>query len=174
VYHKDVFIEQLVTRKMDVKNALIRGCIALGVFVVPLLMMYVDFLAPYSLYALLILAYFGYRLFKLQSIEYEYIVTNGDLDVDIIRGKSKRKRLLSVSAQSFEAFGKVNQDNARHYTGPGIESMVDAASSNYADGRYFAAYRSKEGKRTVLFIEPNEKVLGALLPHVQRTAKLEK
>ena len=174
MYHKDVFIEQLVTRKMDIPNVLIRGGIVLGVILIPYLMMYVEILAPFSIFVLLGLLYFGYKLFKLQSIEFEYIVTNGVLDIDIIRGKSRRKRRLSVSAGDFEMFGPVKEGYQRHYAGPSIAGKIDAASTSYTPGRYFAIFNSKDKKRTVLFFEPNEKVLEALTSHIQRTAMLER
>ena len=49
-----------------------------------------------------------YYIITLRNIEYEYAVTNGDLDIDIIINQSKRKRLFSASCKEFEAVARVD------------------------------------------------------------------
>ena len=39
------------------------------------------------------------------SYEYEYILTNDDLDIDKITGKRKRKRLITLKMNTVEEFG---------------------------------------------------------------------
>lgn len=38
------------------------------------------------------------------NIEYEYILTNNDLDIDKVIGKRKRKRMISLDVSTAEAF----------------------------------------------------------------------
>ena len=40
------------------------------------------------------------------NVEFEYVLTNGDIDVDKIIAQRKRKRLVSVKCSSFEELGK--------------------------------------------------------------------
>lgn len=40
--------------------------------------------------------YGGYILITNMSVEYEYIVTNGEMDIDKIIAKRRRKRLITV------------------------------------------------------------------------------
>ena len=62
---------------------------------------------PLSLLLVGLVFYGGYYLMTGIDTEYEYILTNGDLDIDKITGKRKRKRLLSTKIGHFTAFGKL-------------------------------------------------------------------
>ena len=62
--------------------------------------------------AFLLLAGMGYGLWWLLTslnIEYEYSVTNGDIDIDQITAKRKRKRIVSVSGAKIESLEPFNQ-----------------------------------------------------------------
>ena len=54
------------------------------------------------------------KFIRLQNIEYEYIVTNGELDVDKIMGRSKRKRLVTADARNFEVFAPMEPEYEKH------------------------------------------------------------
>lgn len=45
------------------------------------------------------------------SVEYEYIVTNGEMDIDKIIAKRRRKRLITVNARTFERFGPFKESD---------------------------------------------------------------
>lgn len=76
--------------------------------------------------------YGAYWLISGMSIEYEYILTNGEIDVDKIIAQRKRKRLVTVSAKTFEAFGpyKPEEHVNRNY-----DSRILACESETSDGQ---------------------------------------
>ena len=88
----DSFKEQLVTRRPD-NTVFIKRT---GIFIAALLIAVLLFIFLNVLSIVLIaLLFFGaYYLIKSFDVEYEYICTNGDLDIDKIAAKSRRKRLM--------------------------------------------------------------------------------
>lgn len=99
----------------------------------------------------------GYGTFNtIQSsyIEYEYAFTNGELDVDKIIAKKKRKALISIEVNKFTAFGKYSDD---------IEEpeniTVVMSSDNIASHEYYADFQHEDYGLTRLVFAPNEKIL---------------
>lgn len=99
----------------------------------------------------------GYGVFNtIQSsyIEYEYTFTNGELDVDKIIAKKKRKSLISVEVNKFTAFGKYSDDIDEP------ENMtVVMSSDNIAFHEYYADFQHEDYGLTRLVFAPNEKIL---------------
>ena len=67
---------------------------------------------PFILIVTCAVLYGAYFLITNQSVEYEYAVTNDEMDVDKIIAKRKRVHLITVSTKTFEAFGPVSEDLA--------------------------------------------------------------
>ena len=87
-------------------------------------------------------------------IEYEYAFTNGELDVDKIIAKKKRKALVSVEVNKFTDFGKYNDDIEEP------ENMtVVMSSDNIASHEYYADFQHEDYGLTRLVFAPNEKIL---------------
>lgn len=96
----DRFSEQLVPKASTGKDMFLRGLLvaaallligALGFFAIPFGLLLIFLLLAGSVIWGLV------WLLQGTFVEYEYIVTNDDLDIDKIVGKRKRKRLITVS-----------------------------------------------------------------------------
>ena len=99
----DRFSEQLVTKQSTGKDMFLRGLYLAAALL--LVAAFVFFLGAFGLWILVIAlsaAVVWGLVWLIQGtfIEYEYIVTNDDLDIDKIIGKRKRKRLITVSLRS--------------------------------------------------------------------------
>ena len=156
----DVFIEQIVKRKLDVRQVMVRLSIILGGLVLSVAAL-LFFSAAFPI-VLAVSCYFGYLFVKRQSWEYEYAVTNGELDVDRIMGRNARKRVVTVSCGAFDVFYPMNKDYADEYNSKTIRKVIDAASSANAPGRWFAIFQGKDNLRTMLVFEPDERMLDAI------------
>ncbi len=122
-------------------------------------------LFPISLFIIVGIFYGAYYLMTGVDAEYEYILTNGDLDIDKIIGKRKRKRLVSASIDTFTAFGKLSE--AGDFSG----TTVLAAGSSGED--YYADFVHKtEGNVRIIFT-PNEKVLDGMELFLPRQLRVE-
>lgn len=80
------------------------------------------------------------------SIEYEYIVTNDDLDIDKIIGKRKRKRLVTVSLKTVQEIAEYRKD-----TTIDADVTVMAHDETGTDMWYLCADTDKYGKLAVIF-----------------------
>ncbi len=89
--------------------------------------------------------------------EYEYCVTNGDIDIDRIRGKRRRLRLVSVRGDKIESLAPYTAacDLSR------FNRVVKCTAGDAADLWYFT-YHSKKNGHTVVVFQPSTRVLTAL------------
>lgn len=102
----DTFIEQLVKKQSTGIDILKKVGIGLGAAVICVVAA-PFILSQFGSFAMLLCAaaiWFAVRLISAQNVEYEYIVTNGELDVDKIMAKRTRKRLITVKFSTFKTF----------------------------------------------------------------------
>ncbi len=156
----DVFVEQLVTRNMKksefiLKMVLFAFC---GLFSGILLLLALSSPIMLPLYVLIIagVIFLAYYLGGKLNIEFEYCLTNGLFDVDVITNKKSRKRIASFECKSVEDFGKYDA-NAQY----GYSKQIMVANAD-AEQLYYFIYSSKENGKVLLIFEPNEKMLKGL------------
>ena len=95
----DIFCEFLVThKKSSTENIKSILAILAGILVTIAVLLIIPQLLILVVIAWALVVYFV----KLQSFEYEYSFTTGDLDIDKISGNSRRKRVYSISLTEAE------------------------------------------------------------------------
>jgi hypothetical protein len=157
----DIFIEQLVVRKSDSKDSLLKLCIFMGMAVLCAFFITVAFFFAGMFQYVVTLAFaaiggviwLGVYLIKGMNREYEYILTNHELDIDKITGKRKRKRMMSVNlngAQVLELY-KEELDLQADVT-------VCAHDNTFVNMWYLFIKSDSHGKIVVLF-SPNDSFL---------------
>ncbi len=176
----DIFVEQIVKKEPTGKDLAVRIAVIAGMILLIAVSLFV-FLFVFPLLGLALLAgtiFGGWYLITGTDCEYEYIVTNGEMDIDKIIAKRKRVRLMTAKASSFEAFGEY--ENA-----PEAESGVTTV---YAAGRnetpdengsisplktYYADLKHPSAGAVRLIFTPEQKVIDALSPFFPRQLKIE-
>lgn len=99
----DFYTEQLIKKQADSKDTLKKvGLIALTVVSVLLV-----FVIPVGIILPVVMIVIDVLMFRNLNVEYEYVFVNGDLDIDKIMNKARRKRMFSVDADQMEASGTV-------------------------------------------------------------------
>lgn len=169
----DVFIEHMVKKLPTAQSEGRKLLIVLGGIVLVLLPFIVSFLGinilMISPVVLVGVIWGGRTLLRRESIEFEYIVTNDDLDVDKIMAKSSRKRLISIDCHRFDILAPIDKLTPEYQNVP---RTVDASSSIKNPARWFAVFQAKDGVRTLLIFEPNEKMIETFrryIPQKMRT-----
>lgn len=110
--------------------------------------------------------FLGFYILTCFSIEYEYIITNGEIDVDKIIARRKRKRILSTNVKNFSDFGKFDASKANSNS----YKLINA-DDGIAENLYYADFKhSKFGQARLLF-SPNEKALANIKPYLPRNLK---
>jgi hypothetical protein len=122
----DIFHEQIVKKQ----NSGLRLLAMIGViagFSLALIaaFIFLSFIFPMSMLIMAGLLYLGWYVVTGFNIEYEYILTNDELDIDKIIAKRKRKRLISIKMASVSEFAKLSNDNAD----AGNRTLVDCAGN---------------------------------------------
>jgi len=165
----DIFNEQLVERKQNMTDNLKKITILAG----GVLFLAVAFLIPglrSLIYVILIGIIFAMViLLRRFNVEYEYIFTNGELDIDRITNKSKRKRVLSVHVDNFSIMVPISNKDY----GKDVEkySKLYDVSSGILQENTYAAIFDKDSKKNKLIFEPNEKMFDAIRAYIPRKIK---
>jgi len=154
----DLFMEKIIVRRKTGQDYLkIAGLLVGGFVVLTAIMLfggYFSFLVPILLVGL------GYGLWYMLSgmnREYEYIVTNGDLDIDMIIARRKRKRVFSGKAKDFELMAKVGSDDYKDAQ-KGNRTLLDCSSYIQAPDNWFILAEYK-GQRLMVIFAPEERML---------------
>jgi len=165
----DVFVEHMIKQQTTVRQYCIRGAAIVGVLVVSVLTLLILYtLLPLTVF----LAVWGARaVFRATSYEFEYIVTNGELDVDRIMGRRSRKRVLTVNCKDFEILAPVKPEYTEPYNTQPFARRINAAGSPKSQARYFAVFKDRDGANTLLIFEPDERMLKAFRVYIPRKIK---
>ena len=99
------------------------------------------------------------------SIEYEYIFTNGQLDIDVIKGKLKRKSLLSFPVRNIEYMAPYNGTNQSN------RKEIDIIHDEKRRGKYYADF-TQSGVEYRLLFQPPEKILENIKKYNPRNVNL--
>lgn len=163
----DTFIEQIVQKKKGAKEwATILGVILLGLVLLLVIWLFVPFLA---LFALMGVGFGAWWLITNQNNEFEYCVTNGDIDVDQIIARRKRKRLVSVAGRKVESL--LPYDAAKPQTG--YQRVVMVAPSLMESGLWSFTYHSKKNGHTLVIFQPDQRVLQALYSGLPKLVRMD-
>jgi len=155
----DVFKEQIVKRQPTSTDTFKRVGLILLTIVVALiaLSLPVPMIGPFIAAG----AVFGAWYFlSFLRVEYEYTFTAGELDIDAIYNRSRRKRVFSGRVSDFEIMAHV--EDKMHTSALQNAQVQKDYSSGVVGAETYAFMINYENKRTKIIIEPNEVMLKAL------------
>ena len=165
----DVFIEYMVKKQGTLGELLLKILYAvLAIAILAAAILFGGLLGPFSMIATLLglgAVYGAYYLITSMNVEYEYILTNGEMDVDKIIAKRRRKRITTVNARKFEEFGAYR---AEAHAGRDYVSRIYACESPDAPNNYYAVFTHATMGKTLLVFTPNDRVLDGLRTYIPR------
>ncbi len=153
----DYFAEYIVKRKKDFKDFLIILVLIIAAIVlsaVGFMFLSVPFIGQFILAGVAGVIWAAYILITSRNIEFEYIVTNGELDVDRIIARRKRKRLLAISSKEIELIAPMSDRS-----GDNITNVIDASRNTKNDDTLCYLISVKDGVKTKLIFNPSVKML---------------
>lgn len=161
----DIFVEQIIKKRFGPQDyAVICAVVLAAVLVVVLSIVFL----PVLTVLVLVGACFGaYYVITSRSLEFEYSVTNGDITIDSIIYRRKRKRVISVDAHTIETMGLYKPED---HSGKSYQTRIFASTAYDGSDNgswYFTARHPKKGFVLVVF-NPEEKVLNAIKPFLPR------
>ena len=155
----DAFIEKIVHKKKTPKDRAFSFGIILAAFLVSFVLLFLlaEYIAQFAFLLSVGVIYLGFRLQSRTNLEFEYLVTNGSLDIDKIISQRKRVRIFSSDCREFEAVGRVKSKNYGPHVTNGAEQIF-AGTGMDSESLFFVTLPYK-GKKTVLFFEPDQRML---------------
>lgn len=160
----DVFLEQLVKKKntgMDIFKKVLIMLAGILLCLVALNFVFSQFFGPIALLVAVGAIYFAWFFITALNLEFEYIYTNGEIDVDKIMAKRKRKRLTTVKISAFEEFDKFNMERFRSQQ---YDVTLNASSSMSDPDTRYAVYHNRDNKKCILIFNPDDR----LLPEIEK------
>lgn len=167
--YNDVFKEQLIKRQGNKTDILKKiGLVLLGIL---LIIVSYPITSKFKLTILVVagVIWAEYILINRFNVEYEYIFTNGDLDIDKIMNRSKRKRILTIDVRQFVVMAQFTNPEYKSLIG-NIDTTLDYGSGVLSETTYGAVYE-KEGKRVLLLFEPNQVLFEAIKIYIPKKIK---
>lgn len=123
-------------------------------------------LLPYRMGGVALLAlcgavYGAHMLSSRRNKEFEYIMTDDNIDIDVVMNKERRKRLISFSVKEAEIIAPTDDERHRAQMNAEFAKKTDALSGRRDADTYFAIV-DKNGERTLVLFEPTYAMLTSL------------
>jgi len=161
----DYFAEQMIKRKKGGKEKAIAAVIILACLALTACVLFAGYFLNEFLRMVIFLVaaaawFFGIRLIQKQNVEYEYVFTNGELEIDVIYARSARKPLTSVRVADITFCARMDDEryDDRYANVPKNLHVVYAGSNTLGAKVYYADYLFN-AEHTRLLFEPNDKIL---------------
>lgn len=147
------YIEQMIKQKTTMPTMVKRAAISL-LILLGILLCWISVAAFPLFLGLVALAVW---LLKRTSLEYEYIYYAGDIDIDKIMGRQKRKRVLSTNIKDLEVLAPTGSVELQRYR----DLKVLDCSTNTENPTYEMVVMIK-GQKTRVKFEPKEQIVDGM------------
>jgi hypothetical protein len=155
----DVFKEQLIKAEQTTKDKILRGLVIAATVLISLVALALGgaFVGPLIILAVIWGCIYVQAMFKK---EYEYSLTNEELDIDVIYNKERRKRLTSVNLKNMNIMASIKDERHKDSILRAQHTM-DASDGKETNDTYVIVASTSKGLTRIL-ITPNEQMLGLM------------
>ena len=150
----DLYTEQIIKRKTPVVDQ-VKKIVLIALTVA---MVIIGLIMPLFLIGAIVLGVISYFMIPRWNLEYEYLYVNGELDIDKIMSKTKRKRVCSLDLSNLELLAPVTSHQMDSYNNNPKIKTLDYSSMD-SEHKIYAMILSKEGELKKVLFEPNEVML---------------
>ena len=154
----DLYLEELVKRKRTTMDSALRlGLMALSAVLVVLALLSWNIVIIVAAIAICVADIFVFPRF---NTEWDYQYVNGEIDVDRILNKSKRKRVASYDIANAEILAPAKSHRIDYYNNNPKMKVIDYSSCDPERERnVYAMIISNEGQLLKVLFEPTEKMV---------------
>lgn len=163
----DIFLEKIIKRKKTIADGLVIISIVLSAIIVILFITALQFIQAFAPLLIVGVGYLAYILIRNRNIEYEYIVTNGDLDIDMIIAQRKRKRVFTGNCKDFEIVAKMTSGQYNN-SYDSIKKRINAVTAMDSQDVYFLVSAKDGGEKVLIFFEPHAKMVESFKKYIPR------
>ena len=154
----DKFKEFIVKKELTVNEKLSRvfiGLCAVSLAATVMLLTLGSVLQLMGFMAAALCIYGGWKFICSFFVEYEYILTNFDLDIDKIINQAKRKRLCTIDLHTVTEIGRITEGFAVKEN----ETLIKATACNPELDNYYIRFDHKSLGKSVLAYTPSIEIL---------------
>ncbi len=147
--------EYLVKRKLGAAEILVTVMLYFAAFMLALCCLY--YLRMLGGIESLLAAgafYLAYILASRLKKEFEYIIVEDSVDIDVIFNASKRKNLISFSVKQIEVMAAINDAKYNSRLKEQFDKVIDASTWKKGAVVYFTILENK-GQKTIVKFEPS-------------------
>lgn len=167
----DIFKEQLVRKTPD-KSDSVKKLIILAVTCALAVVCFLFFLSVnIPIFGVLFAGgaiYGGYFLITNTMVEYEYILTLGELDIDKIVAQRSRKRLATLKLATVLEFGEVTNS----LNTSSCQTVINASANNPEITDYYLKLNHSSLGSTILIFSPTEEMLQFVKESLPRNLRI--
>ena len=155
----DIFVEQIIQRRISLGGIALR---ALSIFALLVAILLIPKLLMLGLTIAVLIGYVVYLAFVYTNVEYEYSLVNGELSVDKILGKRKRKPCDEFDLKKAELIAPVDYPEVVDKASRIIKE--DYSSNKGIYDQYALILNGVDGMKgqLMVIIEPNEGMKDAI------------
>lgn len=169
--YNDSFMEYLIKKKKSSKDYIIIALIILAGIVFTFVMLGVSFFAAMATktygtgfsigLVLVFLGWYGiYLLLAMRNVEYEYILTNSEMDIDKVMSKRGRKHVVEWDFKDIEICACVDDINhSSEYKNKESRKIYDLTGDSTAGKNYFVDYTDEKGVKIRVLFTPTSKMI---------------
>ncbi len=161
----DIYNEYIVKKKKTGKDIAV-SCLALVLglaicYVALNVLRAIPLLSTFMLLIVAAVVWGIYKVIAMTNLEYEYIFTNGEMDVDKIINRRSRKRVTVVNARKIEILAHRSHEDFKTNMENGAVKKINACTSIDSEDLYFMLfYDENEGETLkMLLFNPNDRLL---------------
>lgn len=157
----DVFKEYLIKQKKSPKDLLAQTGLVAGALIISIILFVVggNFLGP----ILIVGVIFGTGfLFNKFSREYEYILTNNEVDIDVVYNRTSRKRIITIDMRKINIMASIKDDRySSELNKPGMK-LINASDNSNDENTYAIIAETEKFGLCKILMSPNDALLDAL------------
>lgn len=172
------YSEQIVKRKMPVSTVTTLVVSLIMAVTIMCLSVYLSaffgWFVPIALLMLGLGIWLIYYMIKNAGIEYEYTFVVGEMRIDRIKGKSRRKRLTTFDVKSIDDLDRyIDPETAKPKVNRSAYKNIFMACvyETNPDTFYMVVHDKKKQQPALLLFTPNDKTLSQIQPYLSVTLK---
>lgn len=147
----DYYTEQLVKQKTKMSSIVAKAALIAATAV----SIFIAFMFPLAMILPVIMVVVDVVIFKRFDLEFEYLYVNGDLDIDKIMAKQKRKRVFETNVRDMEVIAPTGSIELQQYQ----RTKTYDFSSRREGAKTYEMVTASQGQTVKIIFEPNKTIL---------------
>ena len=147
----DYYTEQLVKQKTTMSSIMVKAALIAATAV----SIFIALMFPLAMILPVIMVVVDVVIFKRFDLEFEYLYVNGDLDIDKIMAKQKRKRVFETNVRDLEVIAPTGSIELQQYQ----RTKTYDFSSRREGAKTYEMVTASQGQTVKIIFEPNKTIL---------------